>query len=34
MLVSNQGVSNNFIMIKVGNRNWVGQAARQCLYKI
>ena len=26
------GVLNNkFIMLKVGNRNWVGQAARQCL---
>ena len=34
MLVSDQGVSNKFIMIKVGNRNWVDQAAGQCLYKI
>ena len=34
MLVSDQGVSNIFIMIKVGNRNWLGQALRQCLYKI
>ena len=34
MLVSDRGVSNKFIMIKAGNRNWVGQAPRQCLYKI
>ena len=34
MLVSNQDVSNKFIMIKVGSRNWVGQAACQYLYKI
>ena len=34
MLVSDRGVSNKLIMIKVGNRNWVGQAPCQCLYKI